>query len=345
MTASLTPSISLFSGAGGLDLGLERAGLRFRAWVEVDEDCRETLRRNFEVPEGSLFADITSVDPEQLLRVCGVGRGEVFVVAGGPPCQAFSTAGRRLSMQDPRGALVEKYFDIIAAVLPRFFVFENVRGLLSAAVVHRPLAQRGPSSEPLREVETLGSLFRLVIRPRFEALGYEVVAGLVDAADYGVPQHRTRVIILGSREGEFGSDAFARKAGRPLSIHDLMPPTHTRVTLRQALALLRQDEPPEYIPYSPARERIFRAIPPGHNWRYIRDNPHLFPRDFLKEAMGGALYSTGGRAGFWRRLSYDEPSPTLTTSPVQLATGLCHPEETRPLSVQEYLRVQDFPVD
>jgi DNA (cytosine-5)-methyltransferase 1 len=359
------PSISLFSGAGGLDLGLEKAGLRFRVWVEIDPDSQETLRRSFEIPASSLFSDLTEVRANDLLRAAGVDPGDVFAVAGGPPCQAFSTAGRRLSIHDPRGALIEKYFDIIEATMPRFFVFENVRGLLSAALSHRPLSKRGPGNEPLSEAETLGSLYKLFIRPRFEALGYEVVAGLVDAADYGVPQRRTRVIVLGSREGEFRSKAFFRARGRPLAIHDLMEPTHSgppeikksRViasrpakglatwrTLAEAFQRL-PDEAPEFIPYSPSRAEVFRLIPAGGNWRYIRDNPQLFPPGLLEEVMGGALHSSGGRVGFWRRLTYDEPSPTLTTSPVQLATGLCHPEETRPLSVQEYKLIQDFPPD
>jgi DNA (cytosine-5)-methyltransferase 1 len=357
------PSVSLFSGAGGLDLGLERAGVRFAAWVEIDKDSQETLRRNFRVAECNLFSDITTVQPARLLAAAGVERGDAFLVAGGPPCQAFSTAGHRLSINDPRGALVERYFEVVESVMPRFFVFENVRGLLSAALSHRPLARRGSGHGLMRADEELGSLFRRVILPRFQSLGYEVAAGLVDAADYGVPQRRTRVIVLGSRDGEFKSDDFQVVFGRPMELSDLMPPTHSGPpslkksrliasapgqrprpweTLRSAFQTVPQ-EPPEFIPYSPSRVRVFEMIPPGRNWRYIRDNPSLFTEGFLTKAMGGALSSTGGRVGFWRRLSYDEPSPTLTTSPVQLATGLCHPEGIRPLSVQEYKRLQDFP--
>ncbi len=353
--------VSLFSGAGGLDLGLAGAGVDFTAWVESDKDAQETLKANFDVHCEALFGDISDVKPRDLLAHQAP---DIFVVAGGPPCQAFSTAGRRQSVHDPRGAVVDRYFRVVGELRPRFFVFENVRGLLSAAVKHRPLTHRGPESCPLSTKERLGSLLRCVLLPRFNALGYEVVVGLADAADYGVPQRRVRVIVLGSRDGEFRVHEYEAVVGRPLTLRDLMPPTHSAparlpknrlsgaagpddrrlpwLTLRDALADLPSGDP-EYMGYSPARRNVFERIPPGANWRYIRDNPERFPRGFLARAMGGALHAAGGRVGFWRRLAWDEPSPTLTTSPVQKATAICHPDDTRPLSVQEYRRVQQFP--
>jgi DNA (cytosine-5)-methyltransferase 1 len=96
------------------------------------------------------------------------------------------------------------------------------------------------------------------------------------------------------------------------------------------------------MPYSDARKAVYHWVPAGLNWRYFRDDPK-FSSEFLRSVMGGALDASGGRVGFWRRLSWDEPSPTLVTSPVQKATGLCHPTEDRPLSVEEYKRVQQFP--
>jgi DNA (cytosine-5)-methyltransferase 1 len=115
------------------------------------------------------------------------------------------------------------------------------------------------------------------------------------------------------------------------------------VTLRQVLRQMPRSQ--DCVHFSPARERVYGLIPEGQNWRFIRDNPSQFPRGFLRAVMGGALDSTGGRVGFWRRLAWREPSPTLLASPSQKATGLCHPSKTRPLSIQEYMRVQDFPDD
>lgn len=342
------PGISLFSGAGGLDLGLQRCGIDFRAWVEVDRWARETLCANFACPGDTVFGDLTQLDPGDLVKAAGLAQGDAFVVAGGPPCQAFSTAGRRRSVRDKRGLLVNSYFNVVAAVRPRFFVFENVRGLLSAALRHRPLAERGPDHPDLMRTERHGTVLRHVILPRFERLGYEVIIGVLDAADFGIAQRRRRVFMLGSRDHEFRSKEFEELFLRPITLQDLVPPTHGDgrkpwVTLRQVFHRMPRRQ--EHAYYSPTRAEIYGLIPEGQNWRYIRDNPSLFPRGFLRAVMGGALDSTGGRVGFWRRLAWNEPSPTLMTSPVQKATGLCHPSKARPLSVQEYMRVQDFPDD
>src|SRR2546422_11671433 len=112
-----------------MDLGLERAGLTIRAWVEKDATARSTLRANFPRADRAPLGDVTAVDPTCLLQKAGLRRGEAFAVAGGPPCQSFSTAGRRRSMNDPRGALVETYIDFLVHIGPRFFVLENVAGI------------------------------------------------------------------------------------------------------------------------------------------------------------------------------------------------------------------------
>jgi len=346
--------ISLFTGAGGLDLGLERAGFEVRVCVEIADYCQRTLDLNrHKLRWGEhlkVFGDIHEVTALQLLRAARLSPGEAFLVAGGPPCQAFSTAGRRQSVQDPRGSLFYQYVAMVKQIRPRFFVMENVRGILSAAVKHRPLKERGPSYPPLTPDEELGSLLRTVVLPALrEELGYEVVYGLVNAADYGVPQDRQRVIFLGSRDGEFGSDVYTGLGGE-MPIQVLLPPTHHRDgkgglprwrTLGEALEGLHDPEP-EFIPYSANRAAVFRMVPPGNNWRYLRDH---YGKEFTQKVMGGAYKSSGGRVGFWRRLSFDRVCPTLVTSPVQKSTGLCHPSEIRPLSVREYARIQGFDDD
>ncbi len=340
--------ISLFTGAGGLDLGIDRSGFTTLVAVEKDKYAQETLRSNrahFEFPSFELLADATELTGEDLLNAAGVKRGNLDLLSGGPPCQAFSTAGHRASLSDPRGSLLGRFLQLVGELEPRFFVLENVRGVLSAALRHRPLDRRGEGHEPLSEDEELGSLLSSVILPWITVrLRYQVSYGLVNSADYGVPQLRHRVVFIGSRDHELSG------CGQPPSIGDLVPATHSGQpdsalppwrTLRDALARLPVTDS-EGARYSPARAAVMRNVPQGRNWRFLRDN---FGDDYLRSVMGGAYDSTGGRVGFWRRLNLDKPSPTLPASPVQKATSLCHPTETRPLSVREYARVQQFPDD
>lgn len=357
------PAISLFSGAGGLDFGLSQAGcgaIEYRAWVEKDPVCRETLALNYPGSRNAIFGDITHTDPKQLLRTAGLEMGEAFLVAGGPPCQAFSTAGLRRSIHESRGQVADHYFDAIRKIRPRFFVFENVRGLLSVAIKHRKYADRiasekaNPGEPDLEDDQRLGSVFEQIFWPKMKSLGYEVVFGLINAADYGTAQVRHRFVFLGSRDNEFGSGTFRKTTGQSMTLQDLLPPTHHQFApyspikpwrvLRDAIEDLPEPSPDETFTYSDDRRNVWARIPPGCYWTYIRDNPKIFPEG-LESLLKGAFKSGGGKVGFWRRLSWDRPAPTLPTQPQHFATGLCHPEIDRPLSVHEYAALQDFPDD
>jgi len=355
----MLPAVSLFTGAGGLDLGLKKAGkgiLDFRAWVESDLDCQKSLLANKVARPDCLFGDIEAISPHQLMSAAGLERGETFLLAGGPPCQAFSTAGLRRSIQTTQGRVVNGYFDMVKSLQPRFFLFENVRGLLSAALVHKPLVDRAHPQEVAEEEEhQLGSVMSKLVLPTFSRLGYEVIFGLLCSADYGTAQIRHRVIILGSRDRELNAGKFRKITGRAMTPLDLVPPTHHQHapyppispwrTLRQAIGHLdgAKINGEDSYTYSPERAAIFRRIPAGENWKHVRDNPSKYPKSFLETIMGGAIESGGGKEGFWRRLSWDRPVPTLTAQPQQLASSLCHPEFERPLSVMEYAALQDFP--
>jgi DNA (cytosine-5)-methyltransferase 1 len=352
-------AVSLFSGAGGLDLGLVAAGMTVRACVEIDPFAQETLRVNWDgIDRSALFTDITEVEPRQLMSAADLGPTETFLLAGGPPCQSFSSAGLRRGVNDGSGEVVHHYFQMVKSLKPRFFLFENVRGLLSAAIRHRPLSERKHAQEvPDDEDARLGSVMDKVVLKKFKALGYEVVFGILNSADYGTPQVRHRVFLLGSRDREFGSGTFRKQTSRPMTALDLVPPIHHRLspyqplrpwrTLRDGIghmSAMTLDRSDTYT-YSDVRAAIFRGIPPGRNWTYVRDNPDRFPPDHLATIMGGGLNSGGGKEGYWRRLSWDRPAPTLTAQPQQLATSLCHPEYERPLSIPEYAALQDFPPD
>ena len=314
MVTKMPFNLSLFSGAGGLDIGLHQAGFTTRQYVEADEKCRDTLRTNVHNP--ILFTDVKTYKGQ---------RGIFDLVSGGPPCQSFSTAGKREALEDPRGNLIFDFIRIIDETRPRFFIMENVRGLESASLPDKPM----------------GSVLQEEVYPRFTELGYELATGLVSSLDYGIAQDRKRFLIIGSRDHEFGT--WPAK----LPILKLLPPTHGPNTLTPYKVLYEvltdlPDEKIECMSYSEARAKIYSGVPSGKNWRYFRDSPN-YTTEYVQEILGGAYNSSGGRVGFWRRLSWDKWSPTLTTSPVQKATGLCHPDETRPLSVREYARIQGFP--
>lgn len=331
-------SISLFSGGFGLDLGLELAGFHTVSVVEKERDAAKTIALNRpDLHESAIPRSIETISTQNLLleggRVLDLGRAlrphEVDLVVGGPPCQPFSTAGKRASVLDPRGSLFMEFVRVVRDIQPRFFLMENVKGLLSAAIRHRPLNQRGTDYPPLEPEEMRGAALKVVLAEMHD-LGYHLVYNLLEAANYGVPQNRERVVFIGSRDGESVTFPLAThgKGGRDL------PKWRT---LKDALTDLVEQQP-EFTPYSEKRLKYLRLLKAGQNWRYLPDN-------LKEEAMGGAYKSGGGKVGFYRRLSWDKPSPTVTTSPHQKATDMCHPIELRPLSVRECARIQTFPDD
>ncbi|MEG4288311.1 DNA cytosine methyltransferase [Microcoleus sp. C2C3] len=332
-------TISLFAGAYGLDLGLEKAGIQTVSLVEIEPDATKTISLNRpHLSPCAVPRDICEVSAKTLLeeggKILGLDRplraDRVDLVTGGPPCQSFSTAGKRGSVGDPRGSLFMEFIRIVDEIKPRFFIMENVKGLLSAPIRHRPHARRGLGFPQLEPDEMPGAALQVILA-EMKRIGYEVVYDLLNTADYGVPQVRERVIFIGYK----GDDSVTL----PLPNHsqkgtDKQP---TWLTLREGLKDL-VDSQPEFVPYSESRLKYLRLLTAGQNWRYL-------PSELQQEAMGGAYKSEGGKVGFYRRLAWDKPSPTVTTSPHQKATDMCHPDELRPLSVRECARIQTFPDD
>jgi DNA (cytosine-5)-methyltransferase 1 len=315
--------ISFFSGAMGLDIGLTKAGLNVVIGQDFDEACVKTMRAN---GHKVLGGDIREIEPQQLLDMTGLKQGEPFMICGGPPCQPFSTAGKRLGINDPRGSLFMDFIRMIDYIRPRFFVMENVKGIMSSPLKHVPVAERD-ESDPEQQLGTVLD----VILSEFNKLGYKTVYGVLDAVNYGVPQFRERFVLIGSRDHE---DIFL-----PFPTHFQMhqDQNHQWQTVGSVIADL-EDEQGECATLSEDRLRFLKMVPEGGNWRDL-------PEDLIPIAMGGAYKSGGGKVGFYRRLSYSQPSPTVVTSPVQKATMMCHPRKNRPLSVKEYARIQQFPDD
>lgn len=313
----------------GLDLGLEYAGFKTVVTVETNKWAVATIKANR--PRLPIIArDIERVTSEELLTAAKLKAGDVCLVSGGPCCQSFSTAGKRGSLADSRGGLFREFTKVVKQTTPRFFLMENVKGILSAAVKHRSLNDRGPGNPPLSPDEELGSALRVILKELGE-LGYYVIYGLLNCADYGVPQTRRRVIFIGSRDGE--------EICLPKPTHAENPTNGQPrwVTLRDAIGDLRGSNRVE-IKFPERDTKFLGMLKAGQNWSDL-------PSELQEEALGAAFKSWGGRSGFCRRLRWDEPAPTLTTSPVGRATTLCHPTKLRPLTTREYAVLQQFPPD
>ncbi|MCF0052993.1 DNA cytosine methyltransferase [Dyadobacter sp. LJ53] len=319
-------ALSFFSGAMGLDLGLEKAGIETLLACEFDKASRITIHTNR--PKLALIGDILDYSAEDVLHFAGLeNKHDVDLIVGGPPCQAFSTAGKRLGFQDHRGNVFLKYLELVEAIRPRYAVIENVRGLLSSAInIEDPFLES--IGLPIQG-KPGSSLF--YVKKRLENAGYSITFNLYNSANFGTPQIRERVVLIATLDDNPvpfltpTHDEFGRYGLKPWK------------TFAEATECLSETEK-DFIKYSEKRLRFLRMLGPGQNWRNL-------PEEVQLEAMGKSYLLGGGKTGFYRRLGWDRPSPTVVTHPAMPATELAHPEEDRPLSVQEYKRIQQFPDD
>jgi len=294
-------TIELFAGAGGLALGLEKAGFDTIGLIEFDKDAANTLKKNR--PNWNVVNDdIANVSPLNLESFFNIQKGELDLLSGGAPCQAFSYAGKRLGLEDARGTLFYHYAVFLRKLQPKTFLFENVRGLLTH--------DKGRTYQTILDI--------------FKAEGYTVQTEVLNAWNYGVAQKRERLIMIGVRNDLVGK----------LYI-DLPTPHSYKPVLRDILGDVPQSEGTQY---SEHKRKIFELVPPGGYWRDI-------PEDIAKGYMKSCWFMEGGRTGILRRLSLDEPSLTVLTSPSQKQTDRCHPLEPRPFTVRENARCQCFPDD
>jgi len=319
--------LSFFSGAMGLDIGLEMAGFKTLLACEVDKSSRETIL--FNKPNIGLIGDIRLHSAQQVLHYAGLNTGdEVELMAGGPPCQAFSTAGKRKGFNDERGNVFLKYISLIEEIKPKYLIIENVRGILSTKLSLRDEDAVSSSLSPLFREQPGSALF--YIKKRLELAGYKISFNLYNSANFGTPQIRERIIITGALGNE--------------KLPFLFPSHHKNgefglkrwVTFRDAVSNISRDC--DYIKFPEKRLKFYKFLKAGQNWRNLSDAQQ-------REALGNVYYLSGGKSGFFRRLAWDKPAPTIVTHPAMPATDLCHPTEDRPLSVQECKRVQEFPDD
>ena len=297
----LLTDIELFAGAGGLALGIEKAGFKHLGLIEIDKDAADTLKLNR--PNWNVICDdIANISSKDLTQYFNLRVGELDMLSGGAPCQSFSYAGKRLGLEDARGTLFYHYALFLKKLQPKTFLFENVRGLLT---------------------HDNGRTYKTIVNV-FTECGYTIQKRVLNAWDYGNAQKRERLITIGIRNDLAGKIMI--QFPKP---HEYKP------VLRDVLQNVPESEG---ILYSDYKRDIFNLVPPGGYWRDI-------PESIAKEYMKSCWYMGGGRTGILRRMSMDEPSLAVLTSPTQKQTERCHPLEPRPFNVRENARIQSFPDD
>ena len=323
--------VDLFAGVGGLSYGFAH-----------DDDFEIVAANEILLPMATAYSlnhpsvkmynkDIKDFSLSDLSNDLGIKAGDIDIVVGGPPCQAYSTVGKRL-IDDPRGKLFQEYYRILSELRPKVFVFENVKGLLSMCG---------------------GTLIQTIIQ-LFESLGYRVCIKLLNAADYGAPQIRERVILVGTLlDNEFNYPLPTHYNPETGMIKGLKP----YVTLGEAIGdlgvlanggktlvyssepqndyqrLMRENAPAELMDHNVSKNgehlvKLMEALPDGGS-----------PMDVAEE-----LRPTSGFANCYCRLWWNKPSTTVTRNLGCVSSSRCvHPKQPRPLSTREGARIQGFP--
>lgn len=314
-------AISLFSGAGGLDLGVEAAGFQTAAAVELDFDAADTMEKNFKgLVSPVIRQSILDVPTKELLRAAGLrGRERPDLLVGGPPCTPFSKSGFWLEWKraglDPDASLLQAYTRVLAEARPRAFILENVY-----ALTYRNKASRPAFGRLLREIDGAGYRYRWQV---------------LNAADYGVPQLRPRLFIVGvpkrARQPELPEPTHYGSWERRMTNH--APDALPHITAGQALAGLQATPEPEEVVRG-SYGHLLPEIPPGDNYLfYTAKRRHPEP-----------LFDWRSRYwSFLLKLDPDRPSPTIQAHPGP-NVGPFHWDNRR-LRVPELRRLFTYPDD
>ena len=316
-------AISLFSGAGGMDVGVLQAGFDIKACVEIDKNCCATLRekikrkkRNTLVYEG----DIRELSPGTILEEIELQAGQVDLLFGGPPCQAFSQIGKQKSLEDERGLLLYQMIRYAEAIQPRAIMMEQVKGLLTA----KDLSGKS------------GGVFESFVA-QLEEMDYVPKWRVMLAAQYGVPQLRERVFIVATKKpnGFKFPDPTHDKPERCDSLFALLPYTTVGEAIKGIRNPVRKGETSEipddsHYDVTPARDRErIHGVPEGKNLSSQTQLP--------KEQICGLTKKDTTQ---FLRLDRNKPSNTLRGGEI-----FYHPTEDRYLTPREYMRIHGYPDD
>lgn len=305
--------VDSFSGAGGLSLGLSEAGFDVLLSFDVDKKCIETLKSNPKyVTHRALCEDIRNMLDGNLLTQIGMEKGELFLLAGGPPCQGFSVQ-RIGEDSDSRNELVLLYGKLIDEVRPMFFVMENVSGIQG---------KRGKA--------ILSELIS-----KMELIGYNVHKQLMDAESYGVPQRRKRIVLVGERADIGSAYSFPK-------------PTGGKRTVRDTIGFL--PPPPEDGRPHPDYPLHRRDRLSTKNLQRINTLKQGQGRDFLPKELLADCHKVDsakiGHRNVYGRMSWDDVAPTITARFDSFTRGLFgHPDQPRSISLCEGALLQTFPLD
>jgi len=354
--------VSLFTCGMGLDRGFEQAKFQTVYANDITKFACKTIRNvkkkeiekeNFHLDEGSIF----DIESQKILENIGLEKGEPDLIIGGPPCQSFSTVGKRKGLKDDRGKAVMEYIKKINEIRPKAFVFENVQGITSMAKHPMSFYDRiRMKDSELSNLQKKGSLFRYIenkfkkLETPTEGIGYTIKHEILNAADFGIPQNRKRFILIGIRKDVGNAEDVMNEIKSKAKYAD--PKIAKKLgkkewkTLKSIKQKFEGEKPENCAKFSSKTESFLREIPMGGCWTSLSD-------EMQEKAMGGAANTDdpyrkgkqGGRTGFYRRLSWDKPAPTLVTAPTQSGTLMCHPEYERPLSLKEYAVIQGFPTN
>jgi DNA (cytosine-5)-methyltransferase 1 len=315
-------AMSLFSGAGGMDVGIKKAGFDVLAALEIDKYCCQTLRAAVERENTNTIViegDIREVDPKNICDRLSLQPKQLDLLFGGPPCQPFSLAGKQNGLHDDRGPLLFEIIRFAEYIKPKVILLEQVKGLLSA---------KGKKGDK-------GGVFNLFLS-ELERVGYIPKWQVCSAADYGVPQLRERVFVVATR-GQNGF-AFPEKTHVPQSDHLSLFDTQPYATVGEALSGLGKPSPKirgttfqpredGHVDVTPERDRERIAqVPEGS---YLAAQTHL-----SKEIRGNLMPKDTTK---YLRLHNKKPSNTLRCGEI-----FFHPTENRYLTPREYMRIHGF---
>ena len=323
--------LDLFAGAGGLSYGFANDDdFKIIGANELEFDMAQTYSLNH--PGIKVYnCDIKEFGIKNIQQDFDLKKGDIDIIIGGPPCQAYSTVGKRV-LNDPRGQLFQEYYRILKEFEPKTFIFENVKGLLSMSK---------------------GELFKTIIS-LFESLGYKIYHKVLNSADYGVPQIRERIIIIGTKlDHDYNFPSPTHTSSISLFESDLKP----YLTLAEAISdlpFIKSGE--ESFVYATKPQNDFQKLMRKNAPKKLMDHNAPNNNEKLVKIMellpdGGSpldlpedLRPTSGFKNTYCRLWWDRPSPTITRNLSTPSSSRCiHPKAPRPLTTREGARIQCFP--